>query len=190
MYTATKHTYTTFAWKWNLSKSPLKFPPINYCRLCNHAVDWMFPLYYPISGQLLSQCSLLLPKWWPCNEKNLNLQIKWNRRQRTLLIVEIQILQRHGPHPGLSESDISRCHALEQTKGSPDLLMLWQAISNCAVPLVHQLIQQKPQLLHEKGYWPSCSNTLIEMTLSFHPFYFEGHWWVGSQHIFEELLMK
>ena len=56
------------------------------------------------------------------------------------------------PTPGYPKVTYPGATPLEQTKGSPDLLMLWQAISNCAVPLVHQLIQQKPQLLHEKGY--------------------------------------
>ena len=38
-----------------------------------------------------------------------------------------------------------------QAGASSEFQLLLQAISTCAVPLVHQLIQQNPKIIHEKG---------------------------------------
>jgi hypothetical protein len=38
-----------------------------------------------------------------------------------------------------------------QAGASSEFQLLLQAISTCAVPLVHQLIQQNPKLIHDKG---------------------------------------
>jgi hypothetical protein len=38
-----------------------------------------------------------------------------------------------------------------QAGASPEFQLLLQAISTCAVPLVHQLIQQNPKIIHDKG---------------------------------------
>ncbi|KAJ8318223.1 hypothetical protein KUTeg_003314 [Tegillarca granosa] len=49
-------------------------------------------------------------------------------------------------------ADLHPVHAEPNDKKCPELQLLEHAISNCAVPLVHQLIQQHPKVVFEKGW--------------------------------------
>lgn len=48
-------------------------------------------------------------------------------------------------------ADLHPANAEPNDKKCPELQLLEHAISNCAVPLVHQLIQQHPKVVFEKG---------------------------------------
>lgn len=49
--------------------------------------------------------------------------------------------------------------------GSQKFQLLQSAISNCAVPLVHQLIQQEPGLVREQGTRSKTCNSVAEFYL-------------------------